>query len=65
MSNLVTTNKKKQNKIQEDKNTEALARKYEGKGHPTTGRGGPRASWCVRLTNYHPRSAERQENPGP
>jgi len=20
---------------------------------------------CVRLTSYHPRSAERQENPGP
>jgi len=24
------------------------------------GNGGP----CVRLTTYHPRSAERQENPG-
>ena len=21
--------------------------------------------WCLRLTTYHPRSAERQENPGP
>jgi len=21
--------------------------------------------WCVRLKTYHPRSAERQENPGP
>jgi hypothetical protein len=25
------------------------------------GKGG----WCIRLTTYHPRSEERQENPGP
>jgi len=24
-----------------------------------------KGDWCVRLTTYHPRSAERQENPGP
>jgi hypothetical protein len=36
------------------------ASKNEYQGFPLGGEGGR----CVRLTTYHPRSVERQENPG-
>jgi hypothetical protein len=37
------------------------ASRNEYQGFPLGGEGGR----CVRLTTYHPRSAERQENPEP